>query len=36
MDDAIVEVEGLVKVFKGEVRALDGLSLAVPPGSMAG
>jgi ABC-2 type transport system ATP-binding protein len=36
MDDAIVEVEGLVKVFKGEVRALDGLSLAVQPGSVYG
>jgi ABC-2 type transport system ATP-binding protein len=36
MDDAVVEVEGLVKVFKGEVRALDGLSLAVPPGSVYG
>src|SRR4029453_3717986 len=36
MDDAIVEVEGLVKVFKGEVRALDGLSLTVPPGSVYG
>jgi ABC-2 type transport system ATP-binding protein len=36
MDDAIVEVEGLVKVFKGQVRALDGLSLAVQPGSVHG
>src|SRR6266508_4406336 len=36
MDDAIVEVEGLVKVFKDEVRALDGLSLAVQPGSVYG
>jgi ABC-2 type transport system ATP-binding protein len=34
MDDAIVQVESLVKVFKGEVRALDGLSLTVPPGSV--
>jgi ABC-2 type transport system ATP-binding protein len=36
MDDAIIEVEGLVKVFKGEVRALDGLSLAIPPGGIYG
>jgi ABC-2 type transport system ATP-binding protein len=36
MGEAIVEVEGLVKVFKGEVRALDGLSLAVEPGSVYG
>jgi ABC-2 type transport system ATP-binding protein len=36
MDDAIVQVESLVKVFKGEVRALDGLSLAVQPGSVYG
>jgi ABC-2 type transport system ATP-binding protein len=33
---AIIEVEGLVKLFKGEVRALDGLSLAVAPGSIYG
>jgi daunorubicin resistance ABC transporter ATP-binding subunit len=36
MGEAIIEVEGLVKVFKGEVRALDGLSLAIPPGSVYG
>jgi ABC-2 type transport system ATP-binding protein len=36
MDGAIVEVEGLVKVFKGQVRALDGLSLAVQPGGVYG
>jgi ABC-2 type transport system ATP-binding protein len=36
MDDAIVQVEGLVKVFKDEVLALDGLSLAVQPGSVYG
>ena len=35
MSDAI-QVEGLVKVFKGEVRALDGLSLVVQPGSVDG
>jgi ABC-2 type transport system ATP-binding protein len=34
MEDAIVQVESLVKVFKGEVRALDGLSLTVQPGSV--
>jgi ABC-2 type transport system ATP-binding protein len=36
MDAAIVEVERLVKVFKRQVRALDGLSLAVRPGSVYG
>jgi daunorubicin resistance ABC transporter ATP-binding subunit len=36
MGEAIIEVEGLVKVFKGEVRALDGLSLAVAPSSVYG
>jgi ABC-2 type transport system ATP-binding protein len=36
VNDAIVEVEGLVKVFNGEVRALDGLSLAVAPGRVYG
>jgi ABC-2 type transport system ATP-binding protein len=38
MDDAIIQVEDLVKVFGGrvEVRALDGLSLAVEPGSVYG
>src|ERR671933_477372 len=36
MDEAIIEVENLVKVFKGEIRALDGLSLTVAPGSIYG
>jgi ABC-2 type transport system ATP-binding protein len=36
MGAAIVEVESLVKVFKGQARALDGLSLAVQPGSVYG
>jgi ABC-2 type transport system ATP-binding protein len=38
MGEAIVQVEGLVKVFAGrvEVRALDGLTLAVEPGSIYG
>jgi len=36
VDTAIVEVESLVKVFKGQIRALDGLSLAVQPGSVYG
>jgi daunorubicin resistance ABC transporter ATP-binding subunit len=36
MDGAVIEVDGLVKVFKGGVRALDGLSLAVAPGSVYG
>jgi ABC-2 type transport system ATP-binding protein len=34
--DAIVEVDGLVKQFNGRVRALDGLTLAVPRGSVYG
>jgi ABC-2 type transport system ATP-binding protein len=36
MDDPIIQVEGLVKVFRGGVRALDGLSLAIEPGSVYG
>jgi ABC-2 type transport system ATP-binding protein len=36
MGEAIIEVDGLVKVFKGEVRALDGLSLTVDAGSVYG
>jgi ABC-2 type transport system ATP-binding protein len=38
MDEAIIQVEGLVKVFAGKskVRALDGLSLAIPPGGVYG
>ena len=34
--DAVVEVDGLVKVFGTAVRALDGLSLAVERGSVYG
>jgi ABC-2 type transport system ATP-binding protein len=36
MDEAIIKVEGLVKVFNGRVRALDGLSLAVERSSVYG
>jgi ABC-2 type transport system ATP-binding protein len=36
MDEAIIQVQNLVKVFKGEIRALDGLSLTVAPGSIYG
>ena len=36
MGEPIVEVDGLVKVFKGKVGALDGLSLAVQSGSIYG
>jgi ABC-2 type transport system ATP-binding protein len=36
MDEAIIQVDNLVKVFKGEIRALDGLSLTVAPGSIYG
>src|SRR5919204_6236656 len=38
MDEAIIKVEGLVKVFGGKVpvRALDGLDLTVEPGGVYG
>jgi ABC-2 type transport system ATP-binding protein len=38
MDDAIIQAEGLVKVFGGKVkvRGLDGLTLAVEPGGVHG
>jgi ABC-2 type transport system ATP-binding protein len=36
MDDAIIKVESLVKVFKGEIRALDGLNLTVERGGVYG
>jgi ABC-2 type transport system ATP-binding protein len=36
MHDAIIEAEGLVKAYSGKVRALDGLSLTVQPGSIFG
>src|SRR6478752_8612398 len=35
MSDAIV-AEGLVKTFKGDVRALDGVDLRVPEGTVLG
>ncbi len=31
-----IEIESLVKVYKGEVRALDGIDLVVPAGSVFG
>ena len=31
-----IEIEGLVKVYKGSVRALDGIDLVVPAGSVFG
>jgi daunorubicin resistance ABC transporter ATP-binding subunit len=34
MDDAIIQAEGLVKVYGGKVRALDGLRLTVPQGGI--
>ena len=34
--DAIIRVEGAVKVFRGGVRALDGLDLTVEPGIVYG
>jgi ABC-2 type transport system ATP-binding protein len=36
MNDAIIKVEGLVKVFNGQVRALDGLDLTVERGGVYG
>jgi ABC-2 type transport system ATP-binding protein len=36
MHDAIIEAEGLVKTFGGKLRALDGLTLTVQPGSIYG
>jgi ABC-2 type transport system ATP-binding protein len=36
MDDAIIKVKGLVKEFKGKVRALDGLDLTVERGGVYG
>jgi ABC-type multidrug transport system ATPase subunit len=34
--EPVVEVEGLVKTFRSGIRALDGLSLAIPAGSIYG
>jgi len=36
MNELIIEADGLVKQFKGGIRALDGLSLAVPRGTVYG
>jgi ABC-2 type transport system ATP-binding protein len=36
MDPAVIAVDGLVKTFRGGVRALDGLSLRVPQGVVFG
>ena len=36
MDEAIIQVEGLVKAYGGKVRALDGLTLTVQPGGIYG
>src|SRR5215218_2424879 len=36
MDDAIIKVEGLVKVFNGQVRALDGLDRTMERGGVYG
>jgi ABC-2 type transport system ATP-binding protein len=36
MDHAAVEVEGLVREFKGGIRAVDGLDLEVRPGEIYG
>jgi ABC-2 type transport system ATP-binding protein len=36
MGEPIIEVDGLVKTFRGGVRALDGLSLRVPAGVVYG
>src|SRR5438128_11648003 len=31
-----IEAEGLVRVFKGDIRAVDGIDLAVAPGEIYG
>ena len=31
-----IEAEGLVRTFKGDIRAVDGIDLAVPPGEIYG
>jgi ABC-2 type transport system ATP-binding protein len=36
VDEPIIEVDGLVKTFRGGVRALDGLTLRVPAGVIYG
>ncbi len=36
MNEPIIEVDGLVKTFRGGVRALDGLTLRVPAGVIYG
>ncbi len=36
MNDASVEANGLVREFKGDVRAVDGVSLSVPAGQIYG
>ncbi|HEX5643757.1 MAG TPA: ATP-binding cassette domain-containing protein, partial [Thermoleophilia bacterium] len=34
--DTAIEARGLVKTYRGDVRALDGVSLAAEPGSVFG
>ena len=35
-DEHGIQAEGLVREFKGGIRAVDGIRLAVPPGVRAG
>src|SRR6266540_5876214 len=35
-DGAVIRTEGLVKVYPGDIRAVDGLELAVRPGEIFG
>src|SRR4051794_11546845 len=36
VSDAMVQIEGLVKVYDGKVRAVDGISLSIAPGEIFG
>jgi ABC-2 type transport system ATP-binding protein len=36
VSDAMVQVDGLVKVYDGKVRAVDGISLSIAPGEIFG
>src|ERR1041385_6017898 len=35
-DGAVIRTEGLVKVYPGDIRAVDGLDLAIRPGELFG
>src|SRR6266508_2159697 len=36
LDGAVIRTEGLVKVYPGDIRAVDGLDLAIRPGELFG